>query len=159
MNDEPSAQDQCEANHHTVPIPPPEVGAMFPDIAAEEGSMFRAAMDIPFEPPAEPPAAPPLDPGREYGILHDGPLPRYKSHKVVNAVEIVEISDSVFPGRTMVYCKTPGSSERRVNVTVGVEWIRRHKPEVGGFVVLYGDGYLSYSPKEPFLAGYTRIYT
>ena len=32
-------------------------------------------------------------------------------------------------------------------------WAEKHSPEIGGYYVLYPDGYVSYSPAEPFEAG------
>lgn len=36
-------------------------------------------------------------------------------------------------------------------------YIRKHKPEAGGYFIQYEDGYKSFSPAEPFESGYTRI--
>lgn len=40
---------------------------------------------------------------------------------------------------------------------VDFEYMRKHKPQVGGYFVQYEDGYKSFSPAEPFESGYTRI--
>lgn len=37
------------------------------------------------------------------------------------------------------------------------EWMTKHNPVVGGYLVLYDDGYCSFSPAEAFESGYTRI--
>ena len=39
---------------------------------------------------------------------------------------------------------------------VDFEYMRKHKPQVGGYFVQYEDGYKSFSPAEPFESGYTR---
>jgi len=33
----------------------------------------------------------------------------------------------------------------------------KHKPEVGGYYVVYADGYKSFSPAQAFEEGYTRV--
>lgn len=38
-------------------------------------------------------------------------------------------------------------------IKVDFTWHDKHKPQVGGYFVLYPDGYQSYSPAEPFEAG------
>jgi hypothetical protein len=40
---------------------------------------------------------------------------------------------------------------------VSDEYIAKHKPEVGGYFVVYDDGYKSFSPAKAFEEGYTRI--
>jgi hypothetical protein len=39
---------------------------------------------------------------------------------------------------------------------VSAEYLAKHKPEVGGYFVVYTDGYESYSPAKAFEEGYTR---
>jgi hypothetical protein len=40
---------------------------------------------------------------------------------------------------------------------VDYQWAHRYKPEVGGYYVVYEDGYSSYSPAKAFEEGYTQI--
>lgn len=42
-------------------------------------------------------------------------------------------------------------------VLVDHAWMLRHKPVIGGYYVVYEDGYASFSPVAAFEAGYTRI--
>lgn len=82
-------------------------------------------------------------------------LPKYKCHKTVWALKILSIE----------YKSTERSidvAQLRVEapygpVRVGDEWIERHKPEPGGYYVVYADGYKSYSPAEAFEEGYTLM--
>lgn len=37
------------------------------------------------------------------------------------------------------------------------EYVAKHKPEVGGYYVVYEDGYKSFSPASAFESGYTRL--
>lgn len=40
---------------------------------------------------------------------------------------------------------------------VSGEYMKKHTPEVGGYYVVYADGYKSYSPAKAFEDGYTRV--
>lgn len=40
---------------------------------------------------------------------------------------------------------------------VSAEYLAKHKPVVGGYFVVYVDGYESFSPATAFEEGYTRI--
>jgi hypothetical protein len=40
---------------------------------------------------------------------------------------------------------------------VEAAWLAKHQPEIGGYVVLYEDGYMSFSPAEGFEGGYERM--
>jgi hypothetical protein len=40
---------------------------------------------------------------------------------------------------------------------VSAEYLSKHKPEVGGYYVLYRDGYKSFSPAKAFEEGYGKI--
>lgn len=75
-------------------------------------------------------------------------LPRWKSHKIVQAAKIVAIDGHV------LQLEVDGT---RVKVHADTEYLIKHKPQVGGYWVVYDDGYTSWSPAEAFEAGYTRI--
>lgn len=38
-----------------------------------------------------------------------------------------------------------------------LNYVRKHSPKVGGYFVVYPDGYQSWSPEEAFESGYTRV--
>ena len=40
---------------------------------------------------------------------------------------------------------------------VSREFVLKHRPQVGGYYVVYDDGYKSFSPAKAFEEGYTRI--
>jgi len=44
------------------------------------------------------------------------------------------------------------------SIDVSSTWFFDHQPEIGGYIVKYEDGYLSYSPKIPFVDGYSEIF-
>jgi hypothetical protein len=84
-------------------------------------------------------------------------IPLYRSHKLVRAAKI-----------TSFY--TPDGRTYHVGMEgvdgcayVGRDWLDKRVPEiqnpVGGYFVLYEDGYTSWSPAEAFEAGYTKVGT
>lgn len=93
----------------------------------------------------------------EYGA--DGTsMPRWKCHKEVSAFKIREIRG--IPGADI---EDPGPSSALLvstdggTVTVTAEYMRKHRPQIGGYYILYEDGYHSFSPAKAFEDGYARI--
>jgi len=89
-------------------------------------------------------------------------MPRYKSHKTVWALKIKEIvKDSDLAqkenretdGSAVITPEDKGYGPFRVDH----EYMRKHNPQVGGYYVVYADGYKSFSPAKAFEEGYTRI--
>lgn len=81
-------------------------------------------------------------------------LGQFQCHKVVGAGKIIEVTKHVDGGDLLAY-RDAHQGEAWVKLPTG--WAARFKADVGGYLVQYDDGYLSYSPPEPFEAGYTRI--
>ncbi len=81
-------------------------------------------------------------------------MPRYRSHKVIHALKIHEIDVSVSDGDGSAII-TPEKPYAPFNVDR--KYMEKHKPEVGGYYVVYKDGYTSFSPAEAFESGYTLI--
>lgn len=85
-------------------------------------------------------------------------MPRYQSHKKVYALKIAEIIDPTEPGS-----ETDGSrviipaDEGFGAFRVDREYVRKHNPQVGGYYVVYDDGYKSWSPEQAFEEGYTKV--
>lgn len=75
-------------------------------------------------------------------------MPRYQSHKKVWALKIADI-DGV-----MV---TP-ENESYATFAVSTDYLRKHEPKIGGYYVVYDDGYASFSPADAFEGGYTLIH-
>lgn len=76
-------------------------------------------------------------------------FPRYRCHKEVYAIKIAQIVPSltgafIHPQETTV---APFEADHN--------YLVKHKPEVGGYFVVYDDGYKSYSPAQAFEEGYT----
>ncbi len=87
------------------------------------------------------------------------PFKRYQCHKKVEAFKIVAIKNCAPEGEESDGSRLLVGELTRDSVGWHVEhdWMRKHKPEVGGYVVRYADGYLSYSPAKAFEEGYTEI--
>lgn len=78
-------------------------------------------------------------------------MPRYISHKEVWALKIKNI-----------YVKEDGfylvpENEKYAEIRILSSWLSKHDPQIGGYYVVYKDGYTSYSPCEAFEAGYTKV--
>lgn len=79
-------------------------------------------------------------------------LPLYKSHKTVRAAPMLWLSGEL-AGAFKVMLEVDGE---RVEVSVPMETFARGRPQAGDYIVLYDGGYVSWSPKAAFTAGYTR---
>ncbi len=80
-------------------------------------------------------------------------LNMYRSHKVVRAMLIINITDVLGDSSTVTL---HGGEGRFRNVSS--EYVKKHAPTVGGYYVIYEDGYESYSPAEAFESGYLLIH-
>jgi hypothetical protein len=94
--------------------------------------------------------------GGSPGNLPDGHfaqmLPAYRCHKVVRAAKITDVSPADEKGAVLLDLGELGFS-----LTAGKEFVAKHNPKAGGYLVVYQDGYRSYSPAEAFESGYTKI--
>lgn len=77
--------------------------------------------------------------------------PRYECHKRVSALKIVEVRHLREHSELVPEDKAFGP------ITVDAAWIDKHEPMAPGYVVIYEDGYRSWSPVEAFENGYNRI--
>lgn len=81
-------------------------------------------------------------------------LPKYVCHKEVRAARIIDVRLDAAP-ESVLTLLLPDDS--RVRVVVDREYMQKHKPQLGGYFVQYDDGYRSFSPCQPFEAGYTLV--
>ena len=82
-------------------------------------------------------------------------MPKYVCHKKVWALKIAEITeptDATGTSRTIM-----PADEGYGPFVVDGAYMAKHKPEVGGYYVVYEDGYKSFSPAGAFESGYARI--
>lgn len=79
-------------------------------------------------------------------------LPQYKSHKIVHALKIHNI-DYDETGQAVITPEEDGYGP----FPVDAEYMGKHKPRIGGYYVVYEDGYKSWSPADAFEKGYTAI--
>jgi len=87
-------------------------------------------------------------------------LPRYKSHKEVWALKIKNIkldkheaqeTNRETDGSAMITPEEEGYAPFKVDHA----YMTKHNPLIGGYYVVYKDGYKSFSPAEAFEEGYT----
>lgn len=79
-------------------------------------------------------------------------MPKYECHKKVWALKIAGIVGDPHGG---VYFQP--AEEGYDKVPMSPEYVAKHKPEVGGYYVVYEDGYKSFSPASAFESGYTPL--
>jgi hypothetical protein len=112
-------------------------------------------------------------------------LPRYQCHKEVRALKIAAITPEELPKFTGSICRGSimlGSAcgfcerckhERKYGPKLGAvitpanqayapfevsgDYMHKHKPVVGGYFVIYEDGYQSFSPAKAFEDGYSLM--
>ncbi len=84
--------------------------------------------------------------------MSNADLPLWQCHKRVRAAKITEITPgrAVRSGQTLHFEESPPVSKHDA-------WISKFEPKVGGYYVVYEDGYESYSPAKAFEEGYTRV--
>ncbi len=80
-------------------------------------------------------------------------LPRYRSHKIVRAATIAGFEKKV--GNDEIVRLNLGA-ERAPMIRLAPSVFARGWPVVGDYIVVYDDGYVSWSPKRAFEEGYDR---
>jgi hypothetical protein len=78
-------------------------------------------------------------------------LPLYQCHKKVRAIKIKRIEFTNYNQRLI-----PEDSSY-APIYVSSFYMQKHSPEVGGYFVLYEDGYQSFSPAKAFEEGYSLL--
>lgn len=86
-------------------------------------------------------------------------MPKYKCYKEVWALKIKSIvrdgegENRETDGSAMITPEDEGYAPFKVDF----EYMHKHKPQIGGYYVVYKDGYKSFSPAEAFETGYEKI--
>lgn len=87
-------------------------------------------------------------------FLSAAPMPKYKCYKEVWALKIKQIE--AHKTEEDKYIITP-EEVGLAPFIVPTDYIYKHSPEVGGYYVVYKDGYKSFSPAKAFEDGYQLI--
>ena len=67
-------------------------------------------------------------------------------------IKDIYIASNVSPDGILYF-----EDERFAPITLGNEYFEKHKPYIGGYYVVYADGYKSFSPTEAFEEGYSLV--
>lgn len=78
--------------------------------------------------------------------------PRYRSHKEVYAWKIKTVEPVAGGGAVLHVCE-----DGYLPIHVDAAYVVKHAPKQGGYLVIYQDGYRSWSPAEAFESGYSRV--
>lgn len=83
-------------------------------------------------------------------------MPRYQCHKVVHALKIreVEVGSEVPIGS---FARLHFHENGYAPLVIDADFYYGRKPQVGGYYVVYEDGYQSFSPADAFESGYSLI--
>lgn len=84
------------------------------------------------------------------------PLPRYKCHKEVSALKIARVDLEGDANRDTGAMITPADG-RYAPFRVDNIFLYKHRPQAGGYYVVYKDGYASFSPADAFEEGYSLV--
>jgi hypothetical protein len=83
-------------------------------------------------------------------------MPRYQCHKQVWALKIKSVHADHPGGQDGQALITPEETDY-APFFVDAGFVAKHKPEAGGYYVVYGDGYKSFSPAKAFEDGYAAL--
>ncbi len=84
-------------------------------------------------------------------------LPKYQCHKIVHALKIKHVYPSTDPSTGKRSVRITPEEEGYATFNVSPEYFEKHDPQPGGYFVVYGNGYQSFSPADAFESGYTLI--
>lgn len=82
-------------------------------------------------------------------------FPLYQCHKRVRAAKIIAICGNQL--KLEIPAERPNEIAYQAIEPVSIEFLRKHSPQVGGYYVVYEDGYISYSPEKAFEDGYKQV--
>lgn len=78
-------------------------------------------------------------------------VPEYKCHKKVRAAEILAATP-LSPHENIGFSLALKGVKSAYDVTW--DWYVKHSVQIGGYLVFYKDGYVSFSPADAFEEGY-----
>lgn len=84
-------------------------------------------------------------------------MPRYRCHKEVWALKIAAIGYHGDSANGVTGARITPVDAGYAPFEVDGAYMQKHQPHVGGYYVVYKDGYKSFSPAQAFEEGYARI--
>lgn len=86
-----------------------------------------------------------------------GELAKWQSHKIVKAGKLlpVQITNDEGEGTSTVMIEDVNGAPAKVIMPTNA--FARGTPQPGDYIVIYADGYRSWSPAQTFEEGYTRL--
>ena len=84
-------------------------------------------------------------------------MPKYKCNKIVHALKVSKTENVDVVGYVGTSTRLFFEEKEYAPILTPKEWSDKHSPEVGGYYVVYKDGYKSFSPAKAFEEGYTKI--
>ena len=79
---------------------------------------------------------------------------KYCSHKEVTAYKILDVK-TMIDGTGRLLLEKHDEDDHQIRVSNG--FMIKHQPQVGGYYVVYADGYKTFLPAQAFEEGYTEI--
>lgn len=127
--DPPAVDDVIDAD-----VPPPAEKSFDAPVGEMEATLF------------------PSSPAAVMATNSEPPLPLYRCHKLVRALQIGIVTPLVDGGADLAFNEPNFESAE-----VAAAFVQKHNPQPGDYLVLYEDGYQSISPWQAFEDGYTRV--
>lgn len=88
--------------------------------------------------------------------MNDREMPRYKCHKIVHALKIEGYNASMRDGMTLYFDDKDGFNPIDIPESEVKPFLAMRDTDKG-YLVVYSDGYRSWSPTKAFEEGYTPI--
>lgn len=80
-------------------------------------------------------------------------MPKYQCHKKVWALKVAAIEPTSDGNGALIHPADSGYAPFPVEQA----YLDKHRPQAGGYYVVYEDGYASFSPAAAFESGYTKL--
>ena len=84
-------------------------------------------------------------------------LANWKSHKIVKAGKVMPVQITADEGEGTSVITIEDGNGAACKVVVPENFFARGTPQTGDYIVIYDDGYKSWSPAKAFEEGYTRV--
>ncbi len=79
-------------------------------------------------------------------------MPKYKCHKTVHALKVKQVVTNEDGSWAII-----PEDERFSKFNITNEYYEKHSPQIGGYYIVYEDGYKSFSPADVFEKGYVLV--